>query len=387
MLTKLMPVVVSLWVLLFSTQVIAESFTDTVKRVVPSVCMVTIESVKEPTIADDKDQESVLPPNSEGPPSADEQQNPFDDFLKKDQSNQSNQSNHEQPGPELGPDPNAGSMGTCFIVSYKDKKFVITNQHVVGLIKDGISKVIFYGSFKSYPATIIGLDKIADIAVLEMSTTEGQRVIEDIKSLLWANSNNVQQGESVWAVGHPMSQAFTVTRGIVSYKGRRNNSTWQELIQSDVAINSGNSGGPLLNLAGEVIGVNSFIITPTVGAGQIGVNFSVTSNLAKRVVEQLVDTGVVKRAKMGLMFAPDFDRGLFVVIKLESGSPSEAADIQEKDFLIKINDITINIIDDIGRAFDLVSPGDEIEVTILRGDKLIVKVVKTVAIGPIDDAL
>ncbi len=312
-------------------------------------------------------------------PPVDEQQNPFDEFLKKDQSN------HERPapGPELNP--NAGSMGTCFIVSYKDRKFVITNQHVVGMIENGISRVIFYGSFKTYLATIIGLDKISDIAVLEMSTTEGQRVIENIKSLLWANSNNVQQGESVWAVGHPMSQAFTVTRGIVSYRGRRNNSTWQELIQSDVAINSGNSGGPLLNLKGQIIGVNSFIISPS--GGQIGVNFSVTSNLAKRVVEQLIDTGVVKRAKMGLMFAPDFDRGLFVVVKLESGSPSEAADIRENDFLIKINGITINMIDDIGKALDLVLPGDEIEVIILRGDKLIVKVVKTVAIGPIDDAL
>ena len=369
MLTKLMPVVVSLWVLLFSTQVIAETFTDTVKRVVPSVCMVTSTPV--PVIADDKDQKTVPP--------VDEQQNPFDNFLERDQSN------HDEPGPGPGPNPNAGSMGTCFVVSYGDKKVVVTNQHVVGVIKDGINKVIFYGSFKNYPATLIAVDKISDIAVLEMSTTEGQRVIESIKSLLWANSNNVQQGEDIWAVGHPMQQAFTVTRGIVSYRGRRNNSTWQELIQSDVAINSGNSGGPLLNLEGEVIGVNSFIITPA--GGQIGVNFSVTSNLAKRVVEQLIDTGAVKRAKMGVMFAPDFDRGLFVVVKLESGSPSEAADIQENDFLIKINNITINIIDDIGKAFDLVSPGDEIEVTILRGNKLIVKVVKTVSIGPIDDAL
>ena len=370
MLTKLMPVVVSLWVLLFSTQVIAETFTDTVKRVVPSVCMVTSAPI--PVIAVDKDQKTV-------PPQTDEQQNPFEDFLDRDQSN------HDLPGP--APDPNAGSMGTCFVVSYGDKKVVVTNQHVVGVIKDGINKVIFYGSFKNYPATLIAVDKISDIAVLEMSTTEGQRVIESIKSLLWANSNNVLQGEDIWAVGHPMQQAFTVTRGIVSYRGRRNNSTWQELIQSDVAINSGNSGGPLLNMAGEVIGVNSFIISPSGSPGQVGVNFSVTSNLAKRVVEQLIDIGFVKRAKMGLMFAPDHDRGLFVVTDLEPGSPSEKAGIKEKDFLIKINGIDIKLVDDVGVAFDLVLPGEEIEVIILRGNELIVKVVKTVAIGPIDDAL
>ena len=368
-----MPVVVSLWVLLFSTQVIAEQFTDTVKRVVPSVCIVT-SSAPVPAITDNKEQK-IVPPGSE-------QQNPFEDFLKKDQSN------HERPGPPQGPpNPNAGSMGTCFVVSYNDRKVVVTNQHVVGVIKDGITKVIFHGSFKHYPATIIAVDKISDIAVLGMTTTEGQRVIESLESLLWANSDNVQQGEDIWAVGHPMQQMFTVTRGIVSYRGRRNNSTWQELIQSDVAINSGNSGGPLLNLEGEVIGVNSFIISPGQNAGQVGVNFSVTSNLAKRVVEQLIDTGTVKRAKMGVMFAPNFEHGLFYVVKIEPGSPSEAADIQENDFLIKINDIDINIIDDIGKAFDLVLPGDEIEVTILRGNELIVKVVKTVAIGPIDDAL
>ena len=367
MLTKLMPVVVSLWVLLFSTQVIAETFTDTVKRVVPSVCMVTSAPI--PVIADDKDQKTVPPVG--------EQQNPFENFLDRDQSN------HDAPGP--APNPEAGSMGTCFVVSYGDKKVVVTNQHVVGVIKGGINKVIFYGSFKNYPATLIAVDKISDIAVLEMSTTEGQRVIENIKSLLWANSNNVQQGEDIWAIGHPMQQPFSVTKGIVSYKGRRNNNTWQELIQSDVAINSGNSGGPLLNLEGEIIGVNSFIITPA--GGQIGVNFSVTSNLAKRVVEQLIDTGVVKRAKMGLMFGANSDRGLFVVTELEPEGPSKEADIQENDFLIKINGITINIIDDIGKALDPVLPGEEIEVVILRGDKLIVKVVKTVAIGPIDDAL
>ena len=364
MLTKLMPVVVSLWVLLFSAQVTAELFTDTVKRVVPSVCMVSISGIS--PITNNENQKS-------GPPA--EQQNPFDNFLKKDQSQ------HSKPDSN----PKTNSMGTCFIVSHNNKKFVITNQHVVGMIKDGISKVIFYGSFKTYPVTIVGLDKISDIAVLKMSTTEGQRVIEDIKSLLWANSNNVQQGEDIWAVGHPMQQEFTVTKGIVSYASRRNNNTFQELIQSDVAINSGNSGGPLLNLEGKIIGVNSFIITPT--GGQIGVNFSITSNLAKRVIEQLIDTGIVKRAKMGVIFAPDFDRGLFVVMKLEPGSPSEKADIRENDFLIKINGININLIEDVGKAFDLVLPGDEIEVIILREDKLIVKVVKTVAIGPVDDAL
>jgi S1-C subfamily serine protease len=133
-------------------------------------------------------------------------------------------------------------------------------------------------------------------------------------------------------------------------------------------------------MKGEVIGVNTFIVSPSPGAGSIGVNFSVTSNATKHVVEQLVDTGSVKRAKIGLLFEIDYDKGLFVIKELEPGSPGEIADIRPEDLIIKINGRNIYSIDDLGKALDYVLPGDEIEIVILRGDEILFKVVKTIEV-------
>ena len=220
---------------------------------------------------------------------------------------------------------------------------------------------------------------MSDIAVLKMDTLEGQTIIRDIRGLQWGNSNNVRQGDDAWAVGHPMQQIWSVSKGIISYIGRRIHNIRQELIQSDVAINSGNSGGPLLNMKGEVIGVNTFIASRQNG-GQLGVNFSVTSNLAKRVMKQLIDTGVVKHPKIGVLFQIDHDKGLFIIKAVEPGSPTEAAGIQDDDLIVKINGHDIYLIDDMGKALDHVLPGDEIEIVILRGDEIIKRIVKTTKI-------
>ena len=340
-------VIVSLLVLLLSAQALArpgapshnnnvfiiESFSDIVNRVLPSVCMVI-----------------NAPEKKENLP-----------FL-----------NNQSP---------AGSMGTCFIVSYKNKKFVITNHHVVvdSIKNKNTTKIIFYGNYKTYSAIIVGKDKMSDIAVLKMDTLEGQTIIRDIRGLQWGNSNNVRQGDDAWAVGHPMQQIWSVSKGIISYIGRRIHNIRQELIQSDVAINSGNSGGPMLNMKGEVIGVNTFIASRQNG-GQLGVNFSVTSNLAKRVMKQLIDTGVVKSPKIGVLFQIDHDKGLFIIKAVEPGSPTEAAGIQDDDLIVKINGHDIYLIDDMGKALDHVLPGDEIEIVILRGDEIIKRIVKTTKI-------
>jgi len=189
----------------------------------------------------------------------------------------------------------------------------------------------------------------------------------------------MRQGDDAWAVGHPMQQLWSVSKGIISYIGRRIHNIRQELIQSDVAINSGNSGGPLLNMKGEVIGVNTFIASRQNG-GQLGVNFSVTSNLAKRIMKQLIDTGLVKSPKIGVLFQIDHDKGLFIIKAVEPGSPTEAAGIQDDDLIVKINGHDIYLIDDMGKALDHVLPGDEIEIVILRGDEIIKRIVKTTKI-------
>jgi len=342
-------IVISLWILLFSAHAVAESFSDTVSRVLPSVCMVTSKVIV-----------SIRKTDSPA-----EEENQDDDQLPV-------------PPSEYTPRPPAKSMGTCFIVSYKNEKFVITNHHVVDSSDDIVAiKIRFYGNFKTYPAIIVGKDKKTDIAVLKVVTPEGQAIIENISELQWGNSNNMRPGDDAWAVGHPMRQEWSVSRGIISYIGRRTNNIRQELIQSDVAINSGNSGGPLLNMKGEVIGVNTFIISSSQsGGGQIGVNFSVTSNMTKYVMEQLIDIGLVKRAKIGVLFQIDYDRGLFVIKELEVGSPAEAAGIMPEDLIVTINGRAIFLIDDIGKAFDHILPGDEVEVIILRGDEILKIIIK-----------
>ena len=345
-------IVISLWILLFSAHAVAESFSDTVNRVLPSVCMVTskvIVSIRE------------IDNNNRA-----EEENQDDDQLPV-------------PPSEYAPRPAPPeSMGTCFIVSYKNEKFVITNHHVVDSSDDIVStKIRFYGNFKTYPAIIVGKDKKTDIAVLKMTTPAGQAIIGNISELQWGNSNNMRPGDDAWAVGHPMQQEWSVSRGIISYVGRRTNNIRQELIQSDVAINIGNSGGPLLNMKGEVIGVNTFIFSSSQsGGGQIGVNFSVTSNLTKRVMEQLIDTGLVKIGNIGVLFEIDHDKGLFVIKELEVGGPAEVAGIKPEDLIVTINGRAIFLIDDIGKAFDHVLPGDEVEVIILRGDEIFKIIIK-----------
>ena len=363
---KLMPaVVISLCILLFSAQAAAasrlggvtESFSDIVNRVLPSVCMVTSKVVVSITEIDspaEEENQDNIPPSSS----------------KKDDD--------QLPAPpsQFAPRPAPPeSMGTCFIVSYKNEKFVITNHHVVDSTEIITTKIRFYGSFKTYSAIIVGKDRVSDIAVLKMTTPEGQDIIGNISELQWGKSNKMRPGDGAWAVGHPMQQEWSISKGIISYVGRRTNNIWQELIQSDVAINHGNSGGPLLNMKGEVIGVNTFIVSPGRGTGSIGVNFSVTSNVTKRVMKQLINTGIVKRAKIGIMFQIDQDKGLFVIKELEDGGTAETAGIKPEDLIIKINGRDIYLTDDIGKALDHVLPGDEIEVVILRKDKMIFKII------------
>ena len=374
---KLMPaVVISLWILLFSAHdaaaawpsFVVESFSDIVNRVLPSVCMVTSKVVVSITEIDspveEENQDNI-------PPSSSEED---DDQLPAPPS---------QYAPRPAP---PESMGTCFIVSYKNEKYVITNHHVVVDSTEIITtKIRFYGSFKTYSAIIVGKDRVSDIAVLKMTTPEGQDIIGNISELQWGNSNKMRPGDGAWAVGHPMQQEWSISKGIISYVGRRTNNIWQELIQSDVAINHGNSGGPLLNMKGEVIGVNTFIVSPGPRTGSIGVNFSVTSNVTKRVMKQLINTGIVKRAKIGIMFQIDQDKGLFVIKELVVGGPAEAAGIKPEDLIIKINGRDIYLTDDIGKALDHVLPGDEIEVVILRKDNMLFKIIVKTAELVVDE--
>jgi serine protease Do len=312
---------------------------DVVNKVIPSVCKVLGY----------KDKDSK-PDSEKQPPS----NNPLDEYLKKPTQE------------KLNDNPVAG-FGSCFVIKFKDNLYLITNNHVID--KAETIKIQFYRTMKHYDATVIGADKLSDIAILTMSTTDGQRRVLGITPLPLGNSSDLVGGQTVFAIGHPLGQDWSISKGIVSYAGRRSQNTWQEVVQTDVSINQGNSGGPLFNMAGEVIGVNTYILAPG-PAGSIGVNFSVTSNIAKWVVEQLIVNNEVKRGMLGLSFMINVDAGELYIKSITGGGGAEQAGLMANDVLLNINGREISLIDDVGKALDFVSPGDIIAVTYRRGDEV-----------------
>ena len=235
--------------------------------------------------------------------------------------------------------------GSGFIVS-KDG-LILTNNHVVGTA-DEINVTMFDGQV--YEANLIGADPSTDVALIKIDTGF------DLPYLKMDLQNEIKVGQWVLAFGNPLQLRFTVTSGIVSAMGRnlgilRNSSTWaiEDFIQTDAAINPGNSGGPLVNLRGDVIGINSALVSDT--GSFSGYGFAIPIKLAKRVMDDLLEFGEVRRAVMGVMVSPisDLDRealglpqsnGVLVsgfVDSEEGWSPAERAGLKQLDVIWAIN--------------------------------------------------
>jgi len=334
MLKKLMLVVASLWVVLQSSDLFGHSFSNTIEHVKKSVCIVTFQPG---TVVIDSKGDKIL-------------ENPFEDFLKK--KNQLEGS----------------GLGSCFIIEVENKKYIITNDHVANSSANSILYIVFYNDLKEYKAKLVGTDKVSDIAVLEMEDAQGKIKLETVPPLELGNSDLSRQGDQVFAIGHPIGQQWTVTQGIVSAIKKRTSNTWQEVIQTDVSINQGNSGGPLFNSNGEVVGINSFIISPTRSGGNVGINFSVTSNSAKYIINTLIKEGNVARGRLGVAFSVDVKRGVIIIKDIIKDSPMDKSDFKVNDILEKINGIEIKTLADVGVAMDYVKPKQEVEVQVLRGD-------------------
>ncbi len=188
------------------------------------------------------------------------------------------------------PQPTSG-VGTGFFIN--DEGYIVTNAHVV----KGSSKLRIYyweSPLEYGEAEIIGIDEIADIAVIKIEP-EGPT-----KFVKWADSENVEMGDEVIAIGHGLSMPWAVTKGIISYKDRQPDKTKPMITynQSDTVINQGNSGGPLFDMCGEVVGVNTLLFSRT--GSFSGVGFSVPSNLAKRSVDQIIEKGYVTYPAIGI---------------------------------------------------------------------------------------
>ncbi len=259
-------------------------------------------------------------------------------------------------------------VGTGSGVIISSDGYIVTNNHVV---KGATELQITLNNKKIYKAKLIGKDAKNDIALVKIDAT-------DLPFMTFANSDNIKIGEWVLAVGNPYNLTSTVTAGIISAKGRdlEGNQNLESFIQTDAAVNPGNSGGALVNTRGELIGINTAISSKT--GSFIGYSFAVPSNIAKKVVEDLLEFGKVQQAVLGIQGGElngqiaskldiDISEG-FYVQKVTKGSGAAKAGILENDIITKINNIKITSYADLAGFLRSKEPNETVTVTVLRNN-------------------
>jgi serine protease Do len=260
------------------------------------------------------------------------------------------------------------ARGTGFFISADG--YIVTNNHMV----ENAEKVtVTTLNEKEYKAKIVGADPNTDLALLKV----------DDKNLPFAelgDSEKVRVGEWVLAIGNPWGFEHTVTAGIVSSKGRQlgiPDVRYQDYIQTDAAINRGNSGGPLVNMRGEVVGITSNIISPS--GGNIGIGFAIPSNLARKIVKQLKEKGRVVRGYLGVRSGPvtEDDKEAFnlktkkgaVIGEVERGTPAAKAGLKKYDVIIEVNGNPVKDHHDLMFKIAEIEPGTKIEIKVMRDGK------------------
>ena len=259
-----------------------------------------------------------------------------------------------------------GAVGSGFLISADG--FVITNNHVV----EGADQIqVTLNDRRVFDAEVVGLDEPSDIALLKLDAA-------DLPFVEFGDSEAVRVGDWVLAIGSPFGLEFSAAAGIVSAKGRSvpGNSAYNYMafIQTDVAINQGNSGGPLFNLEGDVVGINSQILSSTGGSN--GISFSIPSNVAMNVVAQLKESGAVERGLLGVrmrevdyalakIFDMDRPRGAFVDGVIDA-SPAGNAGVKDEDIIVAFNGHEIEYYTDLPFYVGQYQPGTEAAVRLIR---------------------
>ncbi|GAB4234873.1 MAG: DegQ family serine endoprotease [Chlamydiales bacterium] len=259
-------------------------------------------------------------------------------------------------------------QGSGFIIS--EDGYILTNNHIV---REGSKIQVTLANGREYPAAVIGQDPSSDLAVIKI----------DAKSLPFlelGNSDDLEVGEWVVAIGNPMGLQATLTAGVVSATGRNNLglTRFENFIQTDAAINLGNSGGPLMNLEGEVVGINTAIAAPS--AGYTGIGFSIPSNMAKTITEQLIASGAVTRSYLGILLQ-EINNDLAEAFNLDSvqgalvadilpDSPAERSDLQPGDIILKINGDVVKNIGMFRNMVSMLKPGTKVNLAVQRGDQI-----------------
>ncbi len=259
-------------------------------------------------------------------------------------------------------------LGSGVIVSADGT--ILTNNHVV----EGAEKItVLMSDDRTYDARVIGLDEPSDLAVLKIEAT-------NLPFLNLGNSDNVRVGDVVLAIGNPLGIGQTVTAGIISAKGRRtglSDGSYEDFLQTDAPINRGNSGGALVNLSGELIGINSQILSSGgQNGGSIGIGFAIPSNMSKSVMEQLVANGKVRRGLLGVgiqnvtqdnkeFFNLKDTKGV-LISEVKPGGAAAKAGLKRDDVVIAINGETIDDRNILRNKVAGTMPGTEIKVKIVR---------------------
>jgi serine protease Do len=270
------------------------------------------------------------------------------------------------PGGPGGGQPRGG-MGSGFIIS--EDGHILTNAHVVAEFDDVTVKLA--DQKREFKAKVVGLDRRTDVALLKVDA-------QGLPTIRLGDSAKVEPGQWVAAIGSPFGFANTITAGIVSATSRAlPQESFVPFIQTDVAVNPGNSGGPLINLKGEVVGINSMIYSRT--GGYMGVSFAIPIEVALDVAKQLQSTGKVTRGRLGIGIQPvtqelaksfklDSPTGV-VVVQVEKGSPAERAGIRQGDVILSFNGKTVEDPPELPRAVAATKPGEKATVELWRNGK------------------
>ena len=323
---------------------VPESFADLAEKLMPSV--VNISTTQ--TIVT-----NINPFPFEFPPGS-----PFEDMFKEFNTPQKRK---------------ASALGSGFIIDAKG--IVVTNNHVIQGAEDIMVTV---NGEKEYEAKIIGADPLSDLAVLEIQSKD------KFVPVKFGDSDKARIGDWVIAIGNPYGFGGTVTAGIISARNRSIGlSRYEDYIQTDASINQGNSGGPLFDMNGDVIGINTAILGQS---GSIGIGFSIPSNSAKKVINQLIEFGETKRGWLGVRIQNvtkeiadveklDKPRGALVASVAEN-SPSDKAGIKAGDIILEFNGILIKEMKELPRIVAQTEVGKTVEVKIWRNEKELTKKIK-----------
>ena len=262
------------------------------------------------------------------------------------------------------------SLGSGVVID-AEKGYVITNHHVIGRA-DEITVTLRDG--RALSAKLLGSDPEADVAVLQVKA-------ENLSAIKLADSDQLRVGDFVVAIGNPFGLGQTVTSGIVSAMGRSGLGIegYEDFIQTDASINPGNSGGALVNLNGDLVGMNTAILSPGSGGGNVGIGFAIPVNMVSQIVDQLVEHGEVSRGVLGVVtqdLTPDLAQAFgikarkgAVISKVIPDSPAEAAGIKSGDVVIEVNGRDIENSMDMRNAVGLVRIGEKLNIRLIRDNR------------------